>query len=227
MTQQENVMKRLKYGAPIAPLALEPEEGNRIANLTSTSPDGRESVSEGDDHIRATKRAAVNSMPNIGPTPVILSAEEIIVAVSQVEHIGSIAYFYGFIVDIPGGWTLCDGNNGTPLLIGKFLTGYNPSITAPGDIGGLDTLTFTSGGHSIIEAELPYHSHRMDKPTDAVERRGLGTDDGIDQDNRDDYTSGGGSNLPTTAALHSHSFPDLENRPLFYGLIPIMNTGGI
>lgn len=38
----------------------------------------------------------------------------------------------GAIVDIPAGWALCDGNNGTPDLRGKFIVGAG-GILDPGD----------------------------------------------------------------------------------------------
>ena len=43
---------------------------------------------------------------------------------------------------IPSGWALCDGSNGTPNLIGKFIRGGS-TFTA-GDTGGKDNVTLTS-----------------------------------------------------------------------------------
>lgn len=40
----------------------------------------------------------------------------------------------GAVVDIPAGWALCDGNNGTPDLRGKFLIGAG-GAKAPDDEG--------------------------------------------------------------------------------------------
>lgn len=44
-----------------------------------------------------------------------------------------ICLFSGAIVDIPAGWALCDGNNGTPDLRDRFVLGagstYNPDDT--------------------------------------------------------------------------------------------------
>lgn len=37
--------------------------------------------------------------------------------------IGIIVLWYGAIVDIPAGWQLCDGTNGTPDLRNKFIAG--------------------------------------------------------------------------------------------------------
>ncbi len=38
----------------------------------------------------------------------------------------------GAIVDIPAGWALCDGNNGTPDLRDKFIVGAGATFN-PGD----------------------------------------------------------------------------------------------
>lgn len=48
---------------------------------------------------------------------------------------GIICLWGGAIVDIPAGWHLCDGTNGTPDLRDRFVIGagstYNPDDTAP------------------------------------------------------------------------------------------------
>lgn len=45
-----------------------------------------------------------------------------------------ICLWSGAVVDIPAGWALCDGNNGTPNLTDKFVIGagstYSPDDTA-------------------------------------------------------------------------------------------------
>ena len=51
---------------------------------------------------------------------------------------------------IPSGWALCDGSNGTPNLIGKFIRGGSTSTT--GTTGGADTVTLSL-------SNLPSHSH--------------------------------------------------------------------
>lgn len=62
---------------------------------------------------------------------------------------GIICLWYGVLLDIPTGWTICDGNNGTPDLRDKFLIGAGDSYS-PGDTGGSDRHRhfFTSDGHS-------------------------------------------------------------------------------
>jgi len=58
----------------------------------------------------------------------------------------------GAVVDIPTGWVLCDGNNGTPDLRDKFVVGAGNSYN-PGDTGG-------SGSH-IHSYTAPSHFHAL------------------------------------------------------------------
>lgn len=62
---------------------------------------------------------------------------------------GMIAIWSGAIVDIPVGYVLCDGNNGTPDLRNKFVPGSGDTY-GPGDSGGADSQThgFTGDGHA-------------------------------------------------------------------------------
>lgn len=61
---------------------------------------------------------------------------------------GIIVIWSGAIVDIPAGWALCDGNNGTPDLRGKVVIGAGGAFN-PGDTGGSvnHTHDFTSDAH--------------------------------------------------------------------------------
>lgn len=61
---------------------------------------------------------------------------------------GMITLWSGAIVDIPTGWTLCDGTLGTPDLRNLFVPGagdtYNPDDTDPAPT---HTHDFTGDGH--------------------------------------------------------------------------------
>lgn len=65
---------------------------------------------------------------------------------------GFIDAWTGTIANIPRGWAICDGNNGTPDLIDKFVRCVPNSSTDPGGTGGSST-------HVLLEAELSIHSH--------------------------------------------------------------------
>jgi len=66
---------------------------------------------------------------------------------------GGIVMWNGTTSNIPSGWALCDGTNGTPDLRDRFIVGagrnYNPNAT-----GGADSVPLT-------EAQMPSHSHSM------------------------------------------------------------------
>lgn len=62
---------------------------------------------------------------------------------------GMIIAWYGS--NVPDGWTLCDGNNGTPDLRGKFIVGSDDIIKS-GTTGGNSNIALTVN-------ELPTHSH--------------------------------------------------------------------
>jgi len=63
--------------------------------------------------------------------------------------IGVITAWAGAIGNIPPGWALCDGTNGTPDLRDKFLMSTGPNFSV-GDEGGSDDHDhdFTGDGHA-------------------------------------------------------------------------------
>ena len=74
--------------------------------------------------------------------------------------------------DLPPGWSLCDGSNGTPDLRGRFIlgagTGVNPSNAVFNPNGILTTriLGQKGGAESVTlsEKEIPSHSHEVAVP---------------------------------------------------------------
>ncbi len=67
--------------------------------------------------------------------------------------VGGIMMWSGAIPDIPAGWALCDGTNGTPDLRNKFIVGA----------GALYTVGNTGGAASVAlsVAQMPSHRHRV------------------------------------------------------------------
>ncbi len=59
---------------------------------------------------------------------------------------GVIVAWSGVLASIPSGWLLCDGNNGTPNLIDRFLQGITTSSTNPGATGGAHSITIGTTG---------------------------------------------------------------------------------
>lgn len=58
---------------------------------------------------------------------------------------GMILMWSGAVVDIPAGWHLCDGTNGTPDLRNRFIVGAGDTY-APGATGGASSHNHTFSG---------------------------------------------------------------------------------
>jgi len=103
-------------------------------------------------------------------------------AVEDVET-GSIILWSGAIVDIPAGYVLCDGNNGTPDLRDKFVPGAGGAY-AVGSAGGSNTHGHTdnfsvqdstseqviASGSGAAAPETP-HGHGLDGAVIAADGR--------------------------------------------------------
>jgi len=112
---------------------------------------------------------------------------------------GMIVLWSGAIVDIPDGWHLCDGGEGTPNLINTFVQGAGPiPPVAPGTTGGstMHTHPFDAGSHS----------HQLN-PTPNVLAG---------------WVSGSGMNVETDDKPVSGTTDNGNNIPPFYRLAYIM-----
>ncbi len=88
---------------------------------------------------------------------------------------GMMTPFHGSAADIPDGWQICNGTNGTPNLVDRFIMGRG-AATTNGETGGASTKTTSaSGAHShtasgrtgatsLSIAQLPPHGHGVDDP---------------------------------------------------------------
>lgn len=76
---------------------------------------------------------------------------------------GIIVAWSGFRSNIPDGWVLCNGANGTPNLGGRFILGYQNSGTANivGSMGGEEYVT-------LLTSQIPSHSHAANHRHKAV-----------------------------------------------------------
>ena len=121
---------------------------------------------------------------------------------------GMIVLWSGAADAIPTGFVLCDGNNSTPNLSGRFVVGYDASNSDydVNDTGGSESVTLTVN-------QIPAHTHNINLAVRAFYQEprnfGVGTD-GSANNSEDTGSTGGGQ---------SH-----ENRPPFYALCYIMKT---
>ena len=115
---------------------------------------------------------------------------------------GSIIPWYGNLANIPDGFALCDGKNGTPDLRDRFLVGAGNAYKL-GDIGG-------ESKHQLTIAEMPKHHHSVLDVNDYHGSSNIGFDGGNSNDRHWIPTSDTGGNQPH------------ENRPPYYALYYIM-----
>lgn len=121
---------------------------------------------------------------------------------------GMIILWSGAADAIPSGFALCDGNNSTPNLSGRFVVGYDASNSDydVNDTGGSESVTLTVN-------QIPAHTHNINLAVRAFYQEprnfGVGTD-GSANNSEDTGSTGGGQ---------SH-----ENRPPYYALCYIMKT---
>jgi hypothetical protein len=115
----------------------------------------------------------------------------------------------GLDTNIERGFALCNGDNGTPDLIGKFIVGY-------GGFADYTTMEATGGEatHTLTEAEMPSHTHTLSNDEASLYYTASGTGWG---------PSGSGSTAtPTvdnTGGDGAH-----ENRPPYYVLAYVMKV---
>ena len=121
---------------------------------------------------------------------------------------GMIIMWNSTVASIPTGFVLCDGNNGTPDLRGRFVVGHHPSNGDydVGDTGGAESVTLTVD-------QIPPHSHIYQNQVaiiNASQRPWPANNNDCRLDDADTSSTGGGQ---------SH-----ENRPPYYALCYIMKT---
>ncbi|MFW5835373.1 MAG: hypothetical protein ACOCU3_00310 [bacterium] len=69
--------------------------------------------------------------------------------------VGTIVMWSGAIEEIPEGWRLCDGTEGTPDLRGRFIVGYDS------EDGDYDVIGAGGGAssHTLTMLQMPAHNH--------------------------------------------------------------------
>ena len=137
------------------------------------------------------------------------SATFTIGGVSAIIPSGVIVMWSGSAGNIPVGWALCDGRNGTPNLQDRFIVGAGKNYSV-GTTGGQDKVALTV-------SELPSHSHTYFGDDQLEVHAELDrTERGYDADSEKSGNSGH-FRTSSTGGNAAH-----ENRPPFYALCFIM-----
>ncbi|MEN9868527.1 MAG: hypothetical protein RL748_4117 [Pseudomonadota bacterium] len=124
---------------------------------------------------------------------------------------GVITMWSGPTNNIPTGWALCDGNNGTPNLKDRFIVGAGASYGV-GATGGANTVALSIN-------EMPSHNHNNGNFSQLLQNTGRDTTDGLDN-------NAGGTGEPdvarSAAMVNTGGGQAHENRPPYYALAFIM-----
>ena len=116
--------------------------------------------------------------------------------------VGGIIMWSGATNNIPSGWALCDGQNGTPNLQDRFIVGAGSSYNV-NDTGGAASVTLTIN-------QMPSHNHSYTMINFDQGSAGGASSYGQGTSSVSTGSKGGGQ---------SH-----ENRPPYYALAYIIKT---
>jgi len=140
--------------------------------------------------------------------------------------------YRGSITDIPEGWQLCDGTNGTDDLRGMFVAGYhpdNPDYNEIGKVGGAKEVTLTT-------EQMPSHTHEASTSSAGAHSHTAGL---VDETGSGTFAGGApggtsnGTGTTNSAGAHTHLISVSntgggqahENRPPYYTLAYIIYIG--
>jgi len=183
-------------------------ELNSIAAAISTKADSNSPIFTGTPSAPTANLATNNTQ--IATTAFALAAA------AAAFPIGGIIIWSGSIANIPSGWALCDGTNGTPNLRDRFVVGAGTSY-AVGNTGGSKDAIVVSHAHTTSTAGL--HAHTV-QTRDAGGQSGfLGETNNLGTTNT--YTT-------SSAGAHTHTISTTgssgtnANLPPYYALAYIM-----
>jgi len=134
---------------------------------------------------------------------------------------GVVVMWSGEAEKIPGGWALCNGDNGTPDLRGRFIVG----ATESGDTGVAEDSKYMVkdvGGENkvtLTEAQMPSHSHEFVQDGNAGKVSGYQMGEKLSESG---FTDSDSAKLYRFQTKENGGNDAHENRPPFFALAFIM-----
>ena len=122
----------------------------KISNLSNHDTND---LSEGSSNLYHTTARARSSISASGDLAYDSSTGVMSFSAPSAFVQGMIILWYGNTSNIPPGFVLCDGNNGTPNLTDRFVVGAGAAYS-PGATGGNDSQTLTV-------SQIPSHDHSL------------------------------------------------------------------
>lgn len=186
---------------------------NIATNKTNISTNAKNIAANTAEITKLKSRVTVNETNITSNTAEIKNINEKITniktnitALQDAMPVGSIIMFNGKAEEIPSGWAICDGTNGTPNLLDRFIL----ASTYCGGTGGQSQIT-------LSVSQLPPHRHRLKKcwygkSDNADDRQVVRWDDSVST-NDQILTEETGFGLP------------INIMPPYYRLIYIMKVG--
>ena len=127
---------------------------------------------------------------------------------------------------IPSGWKLCDGNDGTPDLRGKFVLGGDTSTV--GNTGGSADAVVVSHNHTFTGDALPEHTHVQQNNGYTTNESSTGRQTSANSSGNGslgqavESTIGASAGTPTGTISTSGEDGAGKNMPPYYTLVYIM-----
>jgi hypothetical protein len=120
---------------------------------------------------------------------------------------------------VPIGWSLCDGSNGTPNLVGVFIRGAATS----GATGGSADAVVVSHGHTASAVAAGDHTHSYAQRNKGPAEGGTNTNNGTGSTSS--QTTGGAGGHGHTITVNAAGVSGVgANIPPFYELVYIMKV---
>lgn len=178
--------------------------------------------------------------PTIGGSLVYTAANLTATIINNmIFPVGTVLMFNGLIGNIPVGFQLCDGTNGTQDLRGKFIIGAGGAY-AVGATGGATSavsgagggVTPTIQGTTLTLAQIPAHAHRMGSRGSSASQQGNTQQDFIRSYGDPQATlntalsetvGGGGSHTHVADAIPAHTHT-VATMPPYAGLFFIQKV---
>jgi microcystin-dependent protein len=143
---------------------------------------------------------------------------------SGIIPVGGIIMWSGSTASIPTGWALCNGANGTPNLLDRFIVGAGSGYGV-GATGGVNSVTLNT-------AEIPSHTHPYafsQGSNGAIGEGYNGISNVANQGNVAELEQTGGNDGQRLAAFTANTAftggsQAHENRPPYYALAFIMRV---
>lgn len=136
---------------------------------------------------------------------------------------GIISMWYGLLENIPAGWALCDGTNGTPDLRGKFVKGA-PAGQEPGQTGGAATHTHSDHAQ-LTHAGAAVGDHTY-TPQGTNTGGAVSAHSGAAVADHADHTHGAGTIAVADHASHTHTYTQVPNH-VHVQTVNSATTGGL